>query len=313
MECDLKHIFVIQSSITEFSSKGVIKLLNLKGKNILLVTIRGYKLKFLAKYESIDQTNEFNKLSELNIKKTIGLSREVESIYKFWKTRIQVQYVLYVPQVASLFFQILSNFGCCEAINYIEEGMGSRNLKFVNGKLKERNIVKKLQRQILGSMINLMLKRYGINLKSNFIDIDKNSKLYLFKLNDPVEDQKYVKLVPFPDPLLSNGISDNSIVLILSPLAYVKGVSQKEEIQFVTEIVSKLKEYKLKIYVKLHPVQIQLMQYIDPSVYILSDSDLTDFSILPTSTIVYSDFTSMVMYLKHTNPQVKFYNINTLN
>ncbi|HDY7750714.1 TPA: hypothetical protein RQK30_000578 [Vibrio vulnificus] len=222
------------------------------------------------------------------------------------------EYHLFTPQNSQAIYQVFHNHSLCISCSLIEEGIGSYNNRLLLGG-SDLSVVKKM----IARFLDFMGFFKSIKFNSGFFEINKGREFIFFSsyMN------KYISQSKFPNFLFSYiepsvelydcnaSNNENFVLLVLSPYVYL-GLSTEDEYKEVLSetILNIRKEYREKIFIKSHPTQVDSM--IEDIVSIYDDvflvNDIHDFHKLVRCLAIYGDFSSMLFYLKISNPKISF-------
>lgn len=117
----MKHVFFVNSNITELVSFLSIIWNKLSYEDVLIVPTRNRKTNLLGTYPHKNIDDEL--ISSIGLRK-LFCSASIKKLNKMRKSlqNLPSPYIVYLPQSSSLFFRMLIRSKSCKAYNYIEEG-----------------------------------------------------------------------------------------------------------------------------------------------------------------------------------------------
>lgn len=246
----MKHVFITHSNITKIIIEGIIRDLNLKQKEVLIISFRN---NFIEGFENVD-------LHDLRIKKkhlfekSLSIKKifQIPSFYKtLWEIDellgIKKEFILYTPQVYYLFYQIIASHKKCKRINFIEEGTASYQKKeSISKNSFKGKLYSKIFFQDRISSGPTFFRAEVFNKKKKPIHYIVSERAFKGAPN-----RKLVKI-----EATTKSIPDGAVVFLVDGLVESKKAT-KEELLFIIRCFIRDNQNEKKIFTKFHPNQEQ--------------------------------------------------------
>jgi hypothetical protein len=262
------------------------------------------------KINSSDFSGLHSSLTNLTLFKLLTVNKKISFLeQEICSLTRGESYELFFPQNSQLTYQIFNNHSLCTKSSFIEEGVGSYNFKLLtNG--NQLTQYKKYMAKIL-NMLNLspsisFNNGFYENRKGNdFYIVDSIFSKYIASIVTRF-DYKFMSYKGFTSKLES---SEPFLLLVLSPYVYMKLMDEKQYSIYLNNLIFELTcKYKMNIAIKLHPTQNckQLDINLSNIQNVTLVDNIDDFTTLPLSSVIYGDCSSMMFYLKLSNPDALF-------
>lgn len=118
----MKHVFVVGSHTPYLTSLGVIEHLKLSTNEVIFIFGRNYKCNLLGQeYTSFDISEKYYIYLKGNTHK--GIKEHAAWLDNFLDTHVGEPFVLYVPHLSFLTFQLFATHPLCKDVKFIQEGI----------------------------------------------------------------------------------------------------------------------------------------------------------------------------------------------
>ncbi|KZE82828.1 hypothetical protein AV926_06205 [Myroides marinus] len=248
------HLFYIHSHITFYSSLGTIKVLNLSSNDVVFLLGRKYKVKGNYEFVTVDVSNLSDQFSRIDYKKILSFNRNVRKADNYLSQIIKdEEFVAYVPQVSSLFFQLLITNRHCKGYNFIEEGIANYRIKLYSGSTNKVGFIS----QILIKFINSFSKRFMLypSCLGMYEKLECSPRYYLF--NQPLFLSEFnVDKIDFLPEIMKDKIDDCNVIIVFSASVEYSLISLNELTVLIERYIMYCQLNALKkIGLKFHPMQ----------------------------------------------------------
>ncbi|MDM1362586.1 polysialyltransferase family glycosyltransferase [Myroides marinus] len=233
--------------------------MNLPSDKVIFLLSRKYKLAYDCDFVSVDLTCFSDNFSQINLKKALNFCKNTKYMDGFLDNILNgKEFIAYVPQVSSLFFQLIITNKHCKGYHFIEEGIANyRGNLYLKSTKKSSSIIR-----FIYDLVNKCSKRFMLYpaCLGSYPKVEYNPKYYLFKKKSFLSNDK-IECIEF----LPNKINDE---IFNFDVAIVFSASVESSILALVDfkvIMCKYIEYcKLnglaKIGLKFHPMQSEVMK-----------------------------------------------------
>lgn len=312
----MKHIFLIQSSITYYVSLAVIDYKKLSHSDVIFISTRHYIPGNLS-YDYYDCSEWLDWYYPLSIKKLFYHYKNLGIIDKRINTITNKDYYYaYIPNTDSPLNQIIITNDYCQKYAIIEEGIANyRDYLYTRPSFVRPKMI-----SLACHILNLFLSR--IYLNHSFLGEYKKSKLkphyYYFKSdkNPKTRKENHIYLPFYKEQYSREFDYSRCSIFILSALR--NKINPDNLLPLLQYVSSKFRNV-INLYIKYHPAQDNDFKNIFESVlksqglsYTIMDNNLSMEQVIVNSEdlTIYGFDSSALFYSKILNPNVRVYSFS---
>lgn len=250
----MKHIFVVHSGITFMSTLGVIMKEKIDFNEVIILKDRNYIIDESYNFNILDISHLSNLFKGINVSSVCKLPSKIRLIDNYiFENICEESYVMYIPQVQSMFYQVLITNKFCINYNFIEEGLANYKCFLYSNP----SVNLSATQQLLKFLFNKFSRR--VMVYPNFLGVyDKlivNPKYYLFSDKINIKDLNIVK-IDFFNNNIKDVCLDKSAFFVCSPLVEMKILNLSEFMKLLDLIKNKFLQHSIRsFYIKFHPSQ----------------------------------------------------------